>query len=211
MKTWDILVPTFHARTGLYLELLDQLDAQIRPGVRVIAARDDRTEPVGLKLQRLMEASTADYVCVCADDAKLHPQYVELVHDAMQSDPDVIGFILQLWNADGPCDVPQRHSIAFHGIPELWDSRGCYWGAHWCNLGNWMPVRRSIGCLVRYGGHGDEDLRWTQGVIGTGLLKREVFLNEVLVMPQVLDEGFFGEWVPVVPSPDPVRSFVTYI
>lgn len=211
LKTWDILVPTFHARTPLYLQLLDQFERQIRPGVNLIVARDDRTEPVGEKQQRMMEASTADYTCTCGDDALLHPEYVPLIHDAMQYGPDTVGFVLQLWDASGPCDVPQRHSIAFHDIPMLRDPRGPYWGPWWCDLGTWMPVKRSIGSRVRFEGHGDEDVRWTRGVWATGLLRTEVFINEVLVMPQVLDQGFFGSWDAVEATPDPERSFVRYI
>lgn len=211
MRTWDILVPTHYARTGLYVQLLEQLDAQIQPGVRVICARDDRTEPIGDKLQRLMEASQADYTCVCADDAKLHPSYVRLIHAAMQTDPDVIGFILQYWDANGPCREPQHHSIAFHGIEELQQWEGRYWGPRWCDLGMWMPVRRSIGSRVRVEGGGGEDARWTAGVCATGLLKHEVYFHEVLVMPQQLDQGFHGHWQPVDASPDPQRPYVTYI
>lgn len=209
MKTWDILVPTFHARTLLYLQLLDQLEAQMRPGVSVIVARDDRTEPVGIKYQRLMEASAADYTCVCADDALLHPRYIEMIHNAMQADPDAVGFKLQLWGPSGPVGVPQHHSIAFHGVPCLLAPRGRYWGPEWCDLGTWMPVKRSIGSQVRFEGHGDEDARWTGAVVGR--LRTEFYINEVLVMPQVLDQGFFGDWAPVAPTPNPERSFVRYI
>lgn len=206
MNTWDILVPTFYGRTRLFLQLLEQLDAQIRPGVRVIVARDDRTEPLGDKCQRLMEASTADYTCLCGDDALLHPEYVSLIHGAMEYGPDCIGFMLQYWGPHGPMREPQPHSIAFRDAFGL-DAWG---GAVVCDFGTWMPVKRSIGSLVRFEGAVDDE-GWTRGVVATGLLRREVYFSEVLVRAQVLDQGFHGRWDPVEPSPDPQRDFVTYI
>lgn len=204
MKTWDVLVPTFHARTPLYLQLLEQLAAQVRPGVSVIVARDDRTEPIGDKLQRLMEASAADYTCVCADDALLHPQYVELIHGAMQASPDAIGFKLRIGSRPA-----QVHSIAFHGVPGLGCDDGTYWGPHHCDLGTWMPVKRSIGSLVRFHGGGGEDARWTSQV--APMLRTEFYISEVLVTAQVVDQGFHGHWEPVEATPNPERSFITYI
>jgi hypothetical protein len=216
VRTWDILVPTFYARTPLFLGLLDQLAAQMRPGVRVIAARGDRDpERIHEKQQALLDASDADYVCICADDALLHPEYVSLLHDAMQTGPDVIGFKLQCshW------PEPQHHSIAFHGIPELawapnrpdlfWGPRG---GVRWCDLGTWMPIKRSIGSRVRFEMlHGDCDDTWTRGVMATGLVRHEVYFNEVLVRPQVVDPGFHGQWEVVDATPHPERPFVKYI
>ena len=99
MRTWDILVPTFYARTPMFLELLDQFEAQMRPGVRLIVERGERDPGhIAEKMQRLFEASDADYTCICGDDALLHPEYVSLLHTAMQQDPgpDVIGFKLQV-------------------------------------------------------------------------------------------------------------------
>ena len=113
-------------------------------------ARDDRTEPLGDKCQRLMGASAADYTCLCGDDALLHPNYVEWFHDAMQFDPDVIGFHLRI--GDRPS---QPHSIAVHDDPTFKP-----WGPVACDFGTWMPVKRSIGSLVHLSGRGR--------MIGTG-------------------------------------------
>ena len=109
----------------MFLHLLDQFEAQIRPGVRLLVARGPRDpEHMAEKQQALLEALDADYTCTCSDDALLHPEYVSLIHDAMQTDPDVIGFKIQLWNG-GPAASAQAHSIAFHGIPQLvWPNRG---------------------------------------------------------------------------------------
>jgi hypothetical protein len=169
--------------------------------VRVIAARGERdTANIGVKYQRMLDAATADYVSVCADDALLHPQYVELIHDALQSDPDCVGFMLQIG-----ARPPQPHSIAFRDVPGLQP-----WGPLVCDLGTWMPVRRSIGSRVRFEA-GDSDEGWTRGVLATGLLRREVYISEVLVVAQVLDQGFHGHWEPAEPTPNPERPFVTYV
>jgi hypothetical protein len=217
MRTWDIMVPTFYGRTPIFLELLDQLEAQMRPGVRVVCERGER-DPAGIaaKQQRLLEATSADYVSICADDALLHPRYVELIHDAMQCDPDVIGFSFQLVGGNGRAvRREQVHSIAFArceslhapGRPDLG------WGLEFCDLGTWMPVRRSIAIRCSFTDGLDEedhDAFWTRRVLATGLLKREVYLNDVLVMPQVRDAGFHGSWYDVPASPNPEREFVTY-
>jgi hypothetical protein len=207
--TWDILVPTFYARTPLFVQLLDQLERQVRPGVRVIAARGERDPArIGEKYQAMMDASEADYTSVCADDALLHREYVSLIHDAMRAGPDTVGFLLGL-----PHGVVQAHSIAFHGVPGLeWSEYrpDLFWGPHWCDLGTWMPVRRSIGSRVRFAVDDSDDL-WTRGVWETGLLRTEVFIREVLVAPQAVDQGFHGRWDPEAPSPHPERDFVTYI
>jgi hypothetical protein len=147
-----------------------------------------------------MEASTADYTCLCADDALLHPRYVELLHDAMQSDPDCIGFMLQIGDR-----LPEPHSIAFAHAPGFRP-----WTGQACDLGTWMPVKRSIGSQVRFHGPVD-DWEWTRGVLATGLLKHEVYLGEVLITAREVDQGFHGHWDPVAPTPDPPRPFVTYI
>lgn len=211
IRTWDILIPTIYQREALFIDLLDQLEKQMRRGVRVIAARDNRIESVGHKCQRLLEAATADYTAFLADDTRLHPHYVKLIHTAMQSDPDVIGFIMEIWNAEGPISERQRHSIAFHGIPAMLNGEGRYWGPFWCDLGTWMPMRRQIARMAEMEGGMGEDARWTRAVIETGLMYREVYFQDVLVMPQQLDGGFLGSWAPVEPTPDPQRDFLTYI
>jgi hypothetical protein len=226
MRTWDLLCPTFFARTGVFLGLLDQLEQQIRPGVRLVCERGERNPAeIAAKQQRLLEASDADYVSLLGDDTLLHPNFIEWVHDAMQSDPDVIGFKLQLWGADGPWRPPQHHSIAFHGVTGLeWHAYPVhpqpYWGlppngTGWCDLGGWMPVKRSIAIQASYTAgldpNADQDAHWTRQVLGTGLLFKEVYFNEVLVKPQILDPGFHGEWAAVEATPHPERPFVTYI
>ncbi len=218
MRTWDILVPTFYARTPMFLELLDQFEAQMRPGVRLIVERGERDPGhIAEKMQRLFEAADADYTCTCGDDTLLHPEYVSLIHTAMQQDPapDVIGFKLQVTN----WAHPQHHSIAFHGIPQLaWspDRPDLFWGppgaVRWCDLGTWMPVKHSIGRLSRFEDkHGDCDDTWTRGVMETGLVRTEVYFNEVLVRPRADDPGFHGQWEAVEPTPNPERAFVRYI
>lgn len=206
MKTWDILVPTFYARTPLFVSLLDQIERQLQPGVRVIAARGERDpDHLGDKCQQLLEAASGDYTCFAGDDAILHQEYVPLIHKALQADPDCVGFALDL------SDVRQVHSIAFHGIPGLeWPGRpDLFWGTYHCDLGTWMPVRRSLGVQGSLAGAGGEDDRWTRGVVP--LLRTEVFISEVLVKHRGEDPGFHGEWGKEEPSPDPERDFVTYI
>lgn len=209
------MVPTFYARTPLFEGLLAQLDKQIRPGVKVIAARGERDPArIGEKWQRLNEASRADYICWCADDALLHPEYVSKIHDAMQYGPDCIGFILQLVGPSGD-GAKQAHSIAFGRVPDLhWPGRpDLHWGTYFCDFGGWMPVKRSIGILARCDGDDDrgEDDRWTRGVVATGLLKTEVYFDEVLVQPQLLDQGFHGSWQSVEPTPNPERPYLSYV
>lgn len=155
--TWDILLPTIpHRHEGLSI-LLGEISRQWMPGLGVLVSRDNLARP-GVasyaKWNDLTRASGADYISFFGDDDFMAPDFVERVMEALQQEPDYVGFPVR-YTLDGVLQVPVLHSLRYGG-----------WSNHpdmllrdivHCN-----PIRRELALLTSWGTeHINEDALWS--------------------------------------------------
>lgn len=180
----DILIPTIPQRHEKLCRLLKQLDAQAQRGVGVIIFRDDPAGEDSLtngeKMRRLIEASTADYVCCVDDDDLVAPDYVARILAALADGPDYVGFPVA-YSLDLVPQAAVEHSLRY----DRWFEKP---GMLCRDISHLNPMRRELALLGNWlealpgnppGGHG-ADRVWAQSIRETGLCRTEVWIPDVM-------------------------------
>jgi hypothetical protein len=116
--TWDIMICSIPHRDRSMNELLGELDAQMRPGVGVIAFRDNLETQYGSKIAQMIAHSQADYVSCVDDDDMVAPDFIRRVTAALKEEPDYVGFPVR-YTRDGDLQKPVLHSLRYH----VWEDR----------------------------------------------------------------------------------------
>ena len=201
--TWDVLICSIEQRTDQLVELLTELERQIVPGFGVLVARDNLELPYGPKCQLLLDSSEADYTSFIDDDDMVAPDYVSRVMQAMESEPDYVGFKVK-YTVDGIPQVPVIHSLQYHGWQNLPDKLTR-------DIVHFNPVKRSLGIQSSWTGEYAADGRWCDGL--RGLLHREEFIDvEIYYYQNSTTDSFLAPKSPVTESvPRPEFDFVRWI
>jgi len=69
--------------------------------VEVLALYDNKTRSVGLKRQSLLSVAAGKYVVFVDDDDAVAPDYVDAILGALETDPDVVSFDIELTENGG--------------------------------------------------------------------------------------------------------------
>lgn len=176
LPTLDILIASVYVRHAQLVALLNHLAPQLEPfdgRARVILARDDGEAAVGSKRNQLMLAATGRHCCFIDDDDQVSPVYVERIMEALVSDPDYVGFRLNV-SLNGFPSKPAIHSLT----NEEWSETDT---AYLRGISHINPIRRTYAVqgLPFWPGFG-EDKDWADRVKATGLVKTEVYIPEAL-------------------------------
>jgi hypothetical protein len=204
---YQILIPHIPHRHDKFCQLLETLKPQMRPGVEVLVYADNLEATYCEKLQTLADAADADYTSHLANDDSVAPDYIDKLWPAFDEDPDYIGFRVK-YTLNGERGLPVIHS-AMH-------SNG-WWDEPTILRRDFMyynPIRRSIADQIRFRGLYC-DMEWAEDVRNSGLVKREVFIDDELHYYQTesADNFFTGRQpMPVDEIPElPSYPFVRYI
>jgi hypothetical protein len=177
---WSILVPHIPHRDRQFRRLLHILEPQIGPQeaaeVEVLVDYDNLERSYGQKLQRLLQASGAEYISSLSDDDSVAPDFIPRILEAMAQGPDQVGFRVR-YTQDGVLMTPVIHSLRYSGwvnTPEL------IWRDHMY----YSPVRRALANQVRFlperaQGH-DVDRQWASDLRQLGIVQSEVFIDAEL-------------------------------
>ena len=200
--TWQILVPHIPHRHAKLLDLLDVLEAQMRPGVEVLIYTDNLEVSYTEKLQTLMDAATADYVSVMSNDDSVSPDFVTLIAEALKSWPDYVGFRVRYTEAGIP-QAPVIHSLqcgCWRDTPDILLRDLMYYN----------PIRRGLAQRVKFRGQFC-DTEWADDLRALGCVRTEVFIDQELHYYQRDPADNFHttrvpmEEMPVIPDYDFVR------
>jgi Glycosyl transferase family 2 len=197
---WQILVTTIPHRHEKLCGLLGTLDAQMRPGVSVLLARDTRLAGYRPALQALMDAATAEYVSAIADDDSVSPEFVPKITAALESRPDYVGFRVR-YTENGVRQRPVIHSLACGG----WSDNGA---AFRRDLMYQNPVRREHAQRVRFRGLAC-DTEWADDMRALGCVRTEVFIDDEIFIYQRDLSDYIA--TPRLPLPDEdIRPLPSY-
>lgn len=177
--TWDVLITTIPHRHAQLRGLLAEFDRQWQPEfgaivyqTRALADSGDSEARYARKLQVLLEASKAGWVCFVDDDDHVAPDYVEqIVNSLKRSRPDYVGFPVH-YTVDG---VPQQkvsHSLQYGG-----------WSNHpdilLRDISHLNPIRRELALQARFDTFPDHgaDGNWAAALRQLGVVKTEEYIS----------------------------------
>lgn len=178
--TWTILIPTLGQRAASFRALLDRLLPQTEPydgRVRILAAFNNGSPALPEIRQRLLDAVTTDYVSFVDDDDMVSEDFVPQVMDALETNPDYVGFQVKYF-ADGKLRGVIDHSLKHGGWRE--EKNPYRWLRDITHLN---PMRISAARAGRFdvvSGGQVEDRPWVERVRASGLLKTEVHIPHPL-------------------------------
>lgn len=201
--TFDILVNLIPHRLAKFTNLLDVLEPQIVPGVRVLVAYDNLETPWTAKCNALQDAATADYVAHIDDDDLVAEDYVSQILQAISKKPDYVGFKV-LWTQDGWPRLPVIHSLVCAGWQDTPERL-------LRDITDKNPLRRDLALLARWEGGNGADRTWADQLRGN--VKTEEFIDkELYFYREETDDTYLTGRIPFVSPPvPPKRPWVTYI
>lgn len=174
--SWDVLLPTLPHRHEALCALLAEIDRQHEPGLGMILYRDNLQRPGNAsygKWQDLEEMSSADYTSFIADDDWIAPAFVARVMQALEHDPDYVGFAVR-YTIDGAQAMPVENSLRHGG----WRNSEQFLAR---DITHHNPIRRDLALLAEWRTdihHADR--QWADDLRATGKVLREVYLPEEL-------------------------------
>jgi glycosyltransferase involved in cell wall biosynthesis len=165
----SILIATLPQRVIMFNGLLAELANQAK-GFDTEILSDSGIGTVGAKRQRLLQAAKGAYICYIDDDDWITPDYLREILNALQSEPDAVGF--RGWiTTNGK--KPKDFSISM--LHEYTERHNMYFRFH----NHLSPVRREIALSVgfkdmSYGEDHDYATRLRP------LIKTEVYIDKKL-------------------------------
>lgn len=152
----------------LYSDLMKQ--AEGKP-VEILFLEDDREISVGLKSQRLLEMATGDYVCRHDSDDWHSDDYIDQILEAAETNPDCIGMKIKCEGCEGKTAASSIKYRAWE------DNKFGYDYVRY--IYHKTPVKREHALKVGFPDmRFSEDHAYSMGLLKSGLLKREVFINK---------------------------------
>lgn len=162
----SVLICTIPRRDQLLKNLKSSLVQQTN-GYDVEILSDNQGGTIGAKRQRLLEASTGDYVCFIDDDDDINPQYIKLIF-ALLGTCDVIGF-------EGEITTNGRNKKRFTISKEhpYEEKNGIYYRYN----NHLSPIRREIALMIGYKDISfGEDFDYAMRLKESGLIKTEAYI-----------------------------------
>jgi len=106
----SILICTMPSRANKLARLMSILTPQMRPEVEILIESDEGQMSIGAKRNKLLSMATRKYVVFVDDDDTVHPQYIDMIFQAIGfSDPDCIGICGEILYGNSTWQF--RHSI----------------------------------------------------------------------------------------------------
>lgn len=175
MKSLEILIPTLPERHAQYNTIFTHLNNQI--GERSVTIMPDargRFISIGRKRDEMLKRATGDYVVFIDDDDMVTHDYVEKVYDAIQSEPDVVGFRGYM--------TTNRQNSENWIISIKYDWATDVDGFRYVRYPNHLsPIKREIALSVGFPDlrHG-EDYNYSMALKESGKLQKEFFIDKEL-------------------------------
>jgi glycosyltransferase involved in cell wall biosynthesis len=175
----SILIPTIEKRLGMFNRLFFELNFQIEMqnafGIVEILHDNDENKSIGKKRNDLLERATGDYVCFIDDDDIICNDYLRIVLKALQSNPDNLS-LKGVITTDGNDPKIFEHSIKYK---EYRTTENVITYERYPNHLN--TIKSSIAKQFKFPEiNFGEDTDWATQIYNSGLLKKEVQINEPL-------------------------------
>lgn len=172
----SILIPSLACRVNQLKSLVANLDAQAKGlPVELITWVDNKEKSTGAKRNDLLNLAKGEYVAFFDDDDKPANDYVTSILNALESNPDCVGF--KGWYYHGRKKYEWYISNAMPYVDAIIDKKTIYL-RHTNHL---APIRREIALQIGYADKTrEEDYDYAVRLRESGLIKTEAFINKHL-------------------------------
>lgn len=172
----SILIATIEKRhekfEKIYQKVLKQIiDNQLEHKVEILYFKDNQTITLGAKRNELVNLAKGEYVCFLDDDDDVSDDYVELIYEALKTNPDCVSCVGVLY-------MPNRafrkfiHSLKYH-YAFLKDATS-YSPVYHLN-----PIKRSIAIQIKFPEQNyNEDTTWSKRLQNSKLLQTEADVKD---------------------------------
>lgn len=174
----SILICTIVTRVNQFNLLKHHLQTQInefglQKEVEILSECDNKQISVGKKRQNLIEKAKGDYVVFIDDDDMCPYFYVQKILEAIKDNPDCIGFRIE-------CKGTLGKTASASYIWNDWaDNVGGF--DYVRTIYHKNPVKREIALQIGYKDlRFGEDYDYSKRLKESGLLKEEVFIDEIM-------------------------------
>jgi hypothetical protein len=168
----EIMILTMNTREKYLARILDCLEPQLTPEVKVTIRVCDPALTLGENREIMRQESVGEYIAFVDDDDIVPCYYVGTIMPLLDG-VDIIGFECQLY-VDGTLDTKRD----FHTI-----TAGSWYNtdtAYYRDISHLSPIRRELALLAPMeGGHG-EDGRWADKMRALGVLKTEHYIDKIM-------------------------------
>lgn len=177
----EILILTMSTREKFLRRILDCLEPQLTPEVKITIRLCDPMLTLGENREVMRQASVGEYIAFVDDDDVVACDYVKTILPLLDG-VDIIGMECQLY-VDGELD-PHRD---FHTI-----TAGSWYNtetAFYRDISHLSPIRRDLALAAPMeGGHG-EDGRWADKMRALGILKTEHYIADKIMYYYLFRNG----------------------
>lgn len=191
-KMWSILICTLDERIEQFIKLYSTLMRQIvanglQDQIEILYFKDNRERKVGYKRNELLRRSQGKYVCFIDDDDDVDPQYIRMIYEQLQKDPDCVKLI-GLMTTNGKDPQKFIHSLMY-GERYGWED-----GA-WIRPPNHLnPMKRMVAIQFAFPeSNFGEDKEWALAIARSGLIKTEASVEKPYYFYQ-----YDGKYLPPV-------------
>lgn len=168
----EILILTMPTRVKYLARILDCLEPQLTPEVKITARVCDLNLTLGENREVMRQRATGEYICFVDDDDVVAADYVKTILPLLDG-VDIIGFECQLY-VDGELDTKRD----FHTI-----TAGTWYNtptAYYRDISHLSPIRREIALASPMeGGHG-EDGRWADRMRALKVIQTEHYIDKIM-------------------------------
>ncbi len=175
-KEWSILICTIDERkkffNKLYQELQNQIaEAGLKDKIEVLYYRDNREKTIGFKRNELMRRARGKYMCFIDDDDEIHPGYIKMIYEKLQSNPDCVSITGIRYDEAG------KPTIFDHSIK--YGNGYCF--CNWKQIsppGHLNPIKKVVAAQYLFPKiNMREDCHWAMEIAKSGMLKKEANIN----------------------------------
>lgn len=176
--TWTILVATLGQRSAKFKRLMNTLLPQLKPygkRAKVVALWNNGETSLSAIRQTLLMSVDTDYVNFVDDDDMVSEYYVDRVMQALEYEPDYIGWPTQYY-VDGQSAFTIDNSLKYGS----WHTRN---GKLYRDISHTHTMLTSVAQVADFRvvrRYRAEDYAWVKQVRQSKLLRREVYIPEIM-------------------------------
>jgi glycosyltransferase involved in cell wall biosynthesis len=176
----SILIPTLPERiekfNKLFFDINFQLEKQNAFGiVEILIDEAPKGKSIGQKRNELLQKATGEYICFIDDDDKISDEYLRLVLKALKSKPDCLS-LRGVITFDGHEPKLFEHSIKYSEYRTTANVITYERYPNHLNVIKSSIAKQFTFPEINFG----EDTDWATQINKSGLLKKEVYIEEII-------------------------------
>lgn len=174
----SILICTLESRRWFLDKLMYQLKSQQTSDVEILIWKDGGDLTIGEKRNKLLEKASGDYICFVDDDDNVSEQYVNLILNAIKTEPDCVGIKLLHYNDDVLAGLT-THSLTYDSWWDEPNKDNAALTNYYRNPNHLNPIKTSLARSVGFK-HLDfgEDHDYSKRILP--FLKNEIMIDEYI-------------------------------